>query len=128
MVQQIIGLTKELQEAMDSEEEARLLRRQQVQMFHEVPARVMEAARRLGIEGLSLPPAPEDDEAIMRFFSQLSDKLVKAAARATELIDAECRELLGMAGTHIFSNLQCLHPDLDLEDVLERRAVTAPNS
>jgi septal ring factor EnvC (AmiA/AmiB activator) len=105
MVQQIVGLTKELQEARDSEEEARLLRRQRVQMFREVSACVMEAARRLGIEGLSLPPAPEDDGAILRFFCQLSNKLVEDAARATKLIDAECRELLGMAGMHIFSNL-----------------------
>jgi hypothetical protein len=37
-------------------------------MFHEVSARVMEATRRLGIEGLSLPPAPEDDGAILCFF------------------------------------------------------------
>jgi hypothetical protein len=50
-------------------------------------------------------PAPEDDGAILRFFCQLSDKLVEAAARVMELIDAECRELLGLAGTRIFSNL-----------------------
>jgi hypothetical protein len=30
---------------------------------------------------------------------------VEAAARVTELIDTECQELLGMAGTRIFSNL-----------------------
>jgi hypothetical protein len=104
MVQQIVGL----QEVKDSEEEARLLRRQWVQMFCGVSARVMEAARHLGIEGLILPPAPEDDGAILRFFCQLSDKLVEATARVTELIDTECRELLGIAGTHIFSNLQHL--------------------
>jgi hypothetical protein len=93
MVQQIVGLTDELQEARDSEEEARLLRRKHVQMFHEVSARIMEAARRLGIEGLSLPPAPEDDGAILRFFCLFSDKLVEAVARVMELIIAECREL-----------------------------------
>jgi hypothetical protein len=105
MVQQIMGLTKELQEARDSEEEARLLRRRRVQMFREVSGCVMEVAQRLGIEGLILPPAPEDDGAILCFFCQLSDKLVEAAARVMELIDIECRELLGMAGTRIFSNL-----------------------
>jgi hypothetical protein len=87
-------------------------------MFREVFARVMEAARRLGIEGLNLPPAPEDDGAILRFFCQLSGKLVEAAMRVTELIDAKCRELLGMPGTRIFSKLQHLRPDLDLLDVL----------
>jgi hypothetical protein len=30
---------------------------------------------------------------------------VEAAARVKELIDTESRELLGMAGTRIFSNL-----------------------
>jgi hypothetical protein len=68
-------------------------------------------------------PAPEDDGAILRFFYQLSNKLVEAAARVTEIIDTECRELLGMAGTRILSNLQCLHLDLDLLDVLQRREI-----
>jgi hypothetical protein len=128
MVQQIMGLTKGLQEAKDSVEEVRLLQRQRVQMFRRVSARVMEAARCLGIEGLILPPAPEDDGAIHRFFCQLSDMLVEAAARVTELIDTECRELLGMAGTCIFSNLQCLHPDLDLLDILQRREAMPPDT
>jgi hypothetical protein len=49
---------------------------------------------------------------------------VEAATKVTELIDAECRELLGLAGTRIFSNIQRLRPDLDLEEVLQRRAAT----
>jgi hypothetical protein len=53
---------------------------------------------------------------------------VEAAARVKELIDTECRELLGMAGTRIFSNLQCLRPDLDLLDVLQRREITPPGT
>jgi hypothetical protein len=118
MVQQIVGLMKELQEARDSEEETGLPRRQRVQMFCEVSSHVMEAARCLGIEGLILPPTPEDDGAILRFFNQLSNKLVEATVRVAELIDTECRELLGMAGTRIFSNLQRLRPDLDLLDIL----------
>jgi hypothetical protein len=74
-------------------------------MFRDISARAMEAARRLGIQGLGLPPAPEDDGAFLHFFSQLTDKLVEAAAKVTELIDAECWELLGLNGTSIFSNL-----------------------
>jgi hypothetical protein len=127
-VQQIVGLTKELQEARDSEEETGLLRRQRVQMFREVSSHIMEAARRLGIKGLILPPALEDDGAILRFFCQLSDKLVEAALRVMELIDTECRELLGMAGMRIFSNLQHLRPDLDLLDVLQRREIKPPDT
>jgi hypothetical protein len=45
-----------------------------------------------------------------------------------ELVDAECRELLGLAGTRIFSNLQRLRPDLDLEEVLQRRAPPPPGT
>jgi hypothetical protein len=45
-----------------------------------------------------------------------------------DLIDAECRELLGLAGTRIFSNLQCLRPELDLEEVLQRREPPAPGT
>jgi hypothetical protein len=63
---------------------------------------------------------------ILHFFGQLRDKLAEAAAKVTELIDAECRELLGLAGTRIFSNIQRLHPNLNLEEVLQRRAATPP--
>jgi hypothetical protein len=70
----------------------------------------------------------EDDGAILRFFGQLSDKLAEAATKVMELIDTECRELLGLAGTRIFSNIQRLRPDLDLEEVLQRRAATSPGT
>jgi hypothetical protein len=45
-----------------------------------------------------------------------------------DLVDAECRELLGLAGTRIFSNLQSLRPDLDLEEVLQRMAPPLPGT
>jgi hypothetical protein len=69
MVQQIMGLTKELQEAKDTQAKALLLlRRQRVQMFRDISAHAMEAALRLGVQGLSQPPAPEDDGAFLHFF------------------------------------------------------------
>jgi hypothetical protein len=111
MVHQIVELSRELQEARDSEAEARVLRRQCVQIFHGFSARVMEAVHRLGIQGLTLSTVPEDDGSIIHFFSQLA-KLADASSKVLELVDAECRELLGLAGTWIFSNLQCLHPTL----------------
>jgi hypothetical protein len=40
----------------------------------------MEAAHRLGIDGLNLPTIPEDDSSILHFFSQLADKLADASA------------------------------------------------
>jgi chromosome segregation ATPase len=54
MVQQIVDLSKGLQEAKDSKAEARMLRKQRVQMFRGFSARLMEAAHRLGIDGLNL--------------------------------------------------------------------------
>jgi hypothetical protein len=60
-----------------------------MQMFHEFSARLMEATRCLGIDGLHLPSAPEDDGSILHFFGQLSDKMAEAATKVTELIDAE---------------------------------------
>jgi hypothetical protein len=54
--------------------------------------------------------------------------MVEASAKVTEPIDAECQELLGLAGTRIFSNIQRLRPDLDLEEVLQRRAATPPGT
>jgi hypothetical protein len=99
-----------------------------MQMFRGFSARLMEATRRLGIEGLVLPSAPEDDGAILHFFGQLSDMLAEAATKVTKLIDANCRELLGLAETRIFSNIQRLCPNLDLEEVLQRRAATPPGT
>jgi hypothetical protein len=113
MVQQIVEISRELQEARDSEAEARMLRRQRVQMFRRFSARIMEAANRLGIEGLNLPTIPEDDGSILHFFSQLAEKLAEASAKVSELVDAECRELLGLVGMQIFSNIQRLRTDLD---------------
>jgi acetolactate synthase regulatory subunit len=94
-----VEISRELQEARDSEEEVRVLRRQRVQMFRGFSARVMAAAHHLGIHGLNLPTVPEDDGSIMLFFSQLAEQLDGASAKVLELIDAECRELLGLAGT-----------------------------
>jgi hypothetical protein len=118
MVQQILGLA--------TQAKTLLLRRQWVQMFCTISARTMLAARHLGVQGLSQPPAPEDDWAFLHFFSQHTDKLVEAAARFIELIDVECRELLGLTRTRIFSNLQRMFPDLDLLDVLQRKGGGTP--
>jgi hypothetical protein len=97
-------------------------------MFRGFSARIMEAANRLGIHGLTLPTVPEDDGSIILFFSQLAEQLADALAKVLELINAECWELLGLAGTRIFSNLQRLRPDLDLEEVLQRRAPPPPGT
>jgi hypothetical protein len=105
-----------------------MLHRQRVQMFREFSARIMEAAHRLGIHGLNLPTVPEDDGSIILFFSQLAEQLDDASAKVLELVDTECRQLLGLAGTRIFSNLQRLRPDLDLEKVLQRRVPPPPGT
>jgi hypothetical protein len=128
MVHQIVELSQELQEARDSEAEARMLCRQHVQMFRRFSAWVMEAAHRLGIHWLTLPTVPEDDGSIIHFFSELAEQVADASAKVLELVDAECRELLGLVGTRIFSNLQRLCPDLDLEEVLQRMAPPPPGT
>jgi acetolactate synthase regulatory subunit len=110
MVHQIVDLSKGLQEAKDSKAEARMLRRQRMQMFRGFSVRLMEVAHRLGIDRLNLPTIPEDDRSILHFFGQLADKLADALAKVAELINTECRELLGLAGTRIFSNIQRLRP------------------
>jgi hypothetical protein len=97
-------------------------------MFRGFSAHLMEAAHRLGIDGLNLPTIPEDDGSILHFFSQLAKKLADALAKVAELVDAECRELLGLAEMRIFSNIQRLRPDLDLEEVLQRRAPPPPST
>jgi hypothetical protein len=128
MGQQVVEISRELQEARDSEAEARMLCRQRVQMFHGFSARIMAAAHHLGIHGLNLPTVPEDDGSIMLFFSQLAEQLDGASAKVLELIDAECQELLGLAGMRIFSNLQRLRPNLNLEEVLQRMAPPPPST
>jgi acetolactate synthase regulatory subunit len=128
MVQQVVEISRELQDARDSEAEARMVHRQRVQMFRGFSAHIMAAAHRLGIHGLNLPTVLEDDRSIMLFFSQLAEQLDGTSAKVLELIDAECRELLGLAGTRIFSNLQRLRPELDLEEVLQRREPPPPGT
>jgi hypothetical protein len=123
-----VEMAGELQELRDAEEEANVLRRQRVQMFRGFSALVMVAAHRLGIHGLNLPTVPEDDGSILRFFSQLAEELDGASAKVLDLIDAECRELLGLAGTRIFSNIQRLRPDLNLEEVLQRPPPPPPGA
>jgi hypothetical protein len=76
-----------------------------MQMFREFSARIMQAAHRLSIQGLNLPTVPEDDGSIILYFSQLAEQLDDTSAKFLELIDTECRELLGLAGTRIFSKL-----------------------
>jgi hypothetical protein len=125
---QVVEVSREFQEARDSEAEARMLWRQRVQMFRGFSARVMAAAHRLGIHGLNLPTVPEDDGSIMLFFSQLAEELDGASGRVLDLIDAECRELLGLAGMRIFSNIQRLRPDLNLEEVLQRPLPPPPGT
>jgi hypothetical protein len=123
-----VEISGELQELRDAEEEAHMLRRQRVQMFRGFSARVMAAAHRLGIHGLNLPTVPEDDGSILLFFSQLAEELDGASAKVLDLINAECRELLGLAGTRIFSNIQRLRPDLNLEEVLRRPSPPPPGT
>jgi hypothetical protein len=105
-----------------------MLHRQRVQMFRGFSAHLMEATHRLGIDELNLPTIPEDNGSILHFFSQLAKKLADASAKVLELVDAECRELLGLAGTRIFSNIQRLRPDLHLEEVLQRVAPPPPGT
>jgi hypothetical protein len=88
----------------------------------------MAAAHCLGIHGLTLPMVPEDDGSILLFFSQLAEELDGASAKVLELIDAKCRELLGLAGTRIFSNIQRFRPDLNLEEVLRRPLPPPPGT
>jgi acetolactate synthase regulatory subunit len=127
-VLQGVETSRELQEARDTEEEARMLRRQRVQMFRGFLACVMAAAHRLGIHRLNLPTVPKDDGSIMLFFSQLAEELDGASAKVLDLIDAECQELLGLVGTRIFSNIQRLCPDLNLEEVLRRPSPPSPGT
>jgi hypothetical protein len=99
-----------------------------MQMFRGFSARVMAAAHRLGIHGLNLPTVPDDDGLIMLFFSQLAEELDGASGKVLELIDAECRELLGLVGMRIFSNIQRLRPALNLEEVLQRPSPPPPGT
>jgi hypothetical protein len=64
----------------------------------------------------------------MLFFSQLAKELDGASGKVLDLIDAACRELLGLAGMRIFSNIQCLHPNLNLEEVLQRPSPPLPGT
>jgi hypothetical protein len=66
---------------------------------------------------LGQPPVLEDDGAFLLFFEKFTEKLLDVVEKFTEVINAECWELLGIAGARIFSNLQRQCPDLDLLDI-----------
>jgi hypothetical protein len=72
-------------------------------------------------------PALEDDGAFLLFSDRLSEKLIEAMGQLTEVIDADYRELLGLAGTLIFTNLRHQHPNINLLNVL-RKVLVVPAS
>jgi hypothetical protein len=71
-----------------------------------------------GHPGSGPAPVSEDDETFLLFFDRLFEKLIEAARRFNEVVNADSCELLGLAGTRIFTNLQLLYDDLNLLDVL----------
>jgi hypothetical protein len=93
MVLQIVELSRGLQEARDSEAEARMLRRQRMQMFRGFSARLMEAAHLLGIDGLNLPTIPEDDGSILHLQGR------QAGGRFGQGRGAHRHQVLGAPGT-----------------------------
>src|SRR5664279_2944196 len=86
-------------------------------MFRELVTRARGAVTRLGVEGL-VSSEGDDAAAYLTFFSELVEKLDKAATGVDSIVDEECHELLSIAATRIFSNLYHANPKFDFGPML----------
>ena len=87
-------------------------------MFRELVTRARGATMRLGVEGLNSSDG-DDAAAYLTFFSELVEKLEKAATSVDGIVDEECRELLSIVATRVFSNLSHANPGFDFSPVLK---------
>ena len=95
------------------------MKRERSKMFREVAMRASEVTTRLGVSSLGLAPSHDDVAAFLLYFTQLVDKLEKAVKKVDELVDAECLDLLALAGSRILSNLVHANPGFQVETVLK---------
>ena len=80
-------------------------------MMRDLAARGKVLYERFGAE-LQVPPAyqEEDPGSHAHFYLQLVKALEAAVPLMDELVEAECRQLLSVVATRIFSILWLLHP------------------
>jgi hypothetical protein len=98
---------------------AMTLRCEWCKMFRTLAACANSAIGRLGASNFRIP-ADNNDTAFLQLFTQIVEKVEAAVTNLNDIIEEECRELLSLAATRIFTNL--LHADLsfDFATVLRR--------
>src|SRR5664279_2320957 len=116
--EQVGPVTEALHRSQEAEKHALVLQRERGKMFRELAARGRGATTRLGVEGLSSPDG-DDAAAYLTFFAELVVKLEAAATGVDNIVDEECRDLLSVAATRVFSNLYHANPGFDFSPVLK---------
>ncbi|MBI0384628.1 hypothetical protein JBE27_52325, partial [Streptomyces albiflaviniger] len=70
--------------------------------------------------GVSSPRIPTGDGAAdyLQFFTELVESLEQIVSGVNTIVEDECRELLSIAATRVFSHLRRLNPRFDFSSVL----------
>ena len=99
---------------------AQTLKRERGKMFSALAVRANSIAYRLGARDSPIPPSDDDVGAYLQFFTQIMEKLDGVATNLNNVVEEECRELLSLAATRVFSNLRHANPNFDFASVLQR--------
>ena len=110
-------MTEELERLRDAWQQGRVLQRERGKMFRDLATRARNVTVRLGVDSPD-NPSGDDAAAYLKFFAVLVERLEESAADVDTVIDEECRELLGIAATCVFSNLHLANPNFDFSSVL----------
>jgi hypothetical protein len=104
---QIGPVAKIVEESQQAAAEAQTLKCEWCKMFRTLAVRANSAAARLGVGDLHVPSllSSDDPAAILQLFTQIVGKLETVAMSLDNVVEEECRELLSLAGTRVFSNL-----------------------
>ena len=100
--------------------QAASLKRERSKMFRALVRRTQSVLSSLGANHVDIPSALDADDpaAFAPYFNGVLTELEVAATQLGNVIAEECRELLHLAGTRIFSNLFRIVPDLKHRRVL----------
>jgi hypothetical protein len=98
-----------------------MLKRERCLMYHDLATRTGHAVSRLGVAEYR-PPSNLDDTdptTFLHIFQQITELLESTEEGLESIVEKECDDLLGAAGSVIFSNLLRLNPAFNLGAVLE---------
>jgi hypothetical protein len=106
-------LTKLVRENRQATLEEQTMKQKRCKMYHRLIVCAGNAILCLGVQGYRAPEHLESDDPAVK-------KLESAGTSMDGIVEAECRHLLKIAATRVFSNLRCLDPSFDFSAMLQR--------